>query len=114
MIAANPRTISPIAAEVYEGLRREPKRLPAKLFYDAAGSSLFEEITRLPEYYLTRKELEILSERADELAASAGGVTVVELRSGSAIQTRTLLQTLAQKQRLVAYALWDISPPPVA
>ncbi len=111
MIAHELIVAPPYAGEVAESLSRVPKSLPCKLFYDAAGSALFEEITRLPEYYLTRKELEILCERADDLAVSAGsGVTVVELGSGSAMKTCTLLQALAQRQMRVTYVPVDISP----
>jgi len=110
MIAANPRTISPIAAEAYEGLTHAPKRLPAKLFYDAAGSSLFEDITRLPEYYLTRTEAAILKYNASEICRRAGkNVSVIELAAGSAEKTRLLLAELLRHQLSVIYAPVDVS-----
>jgi L-histidine Nalpha-methyltransferase len=99
------------AEEVAEGLLSQPKTLPCKLFYDAVGSALFEEITQLPEYYLTRTELSILKNRADEMArAIEPGVTVVELGAGTAAKTCTLLEALARRQMRVSYVPVDISP----
>jgi L-histidine N-alpha-methyltransferase len=99
------------AQEVEEGLAAIPKSLPSKLFYDGPGSVLFEEITRLPEYYLTRTELEILQSQDSEIAAAAGAnVTVVELGAGTATKTSTLLRALARKQIRISYYPVDISP----
>jgi L-histidine N-alpha-methyltransferase len=99
------------APEVEQGLIGFPKTLPSKLFYDEGGSALFEEITRLPEYYLTRTELRILRERAGEIAqAVEPGVTVVELGSGTAAKTCTLLEALGRRQIRVPYYPVDISP----
>jgi L-histidine N-alpha-methyltransferase len=82
-------------ADVVAGLSSTPKRLPAKYFYDAAGSALFEEITRLPEYYPTRTELGILRECGGEIAASVPpGAALVEFGSGSSIKVRLLLEHL--------------------
>ncbi|MEV8588769.1 L-histidine N(alpha)-methyltransferase [Streptomyces sp. NPDC051180] len=94
------RTLAPDAAgadlraDVLQGLSRFPKELPPKWFYDARGSELFEEITRLPEYYPTRAEREILVERAPEIAAATGARTLVELGSGSSEKTRFLIDAL--------------------
>ncbi|MEW1695321.1 MULTISPECIES: L-histidine N(alpha)-methyltransferase [unclassified Streptomyces] len=94
------RTLAPDAAgadlraDVLHGLTRTPKELPPKWFYDARGSVLFEEITRLPEYYPTRAEREILKERAPEVAAVTGARTLVELGSGSSEKTRFLIDAL--------------------
>lgn len=110
MIAREPVVIPAFAREVEEGLTSFSKTLPCKLFYDAAGSELFEEITRLPEYYLTRTELEILQEHAGEIVAAAGqNVTVVELGAGTAAKTCTLLQALTRRQMRVAFFPVDIS-----
>lgn len=99
------------ADEVIEGLSSQPKWLPCKLFYNAVGSALFEEITELPEYYLTRTELGILRNRADEMARAVGpGVTVVELGAGTAAKTGTFLEALARRQMRVSYVPVDISP----
>jgi len=111
MIARAPLALPAFAADVAEGLRSCPKSLPCKLFYDSAGSVLFEEITRLPEYYLTRAELEILRVSATEIANTAGGgVTVVELGSGTAVKTCTLLHGISRRQMRVPYFPVDISP----
>ena len=76
-------TAAALRADVAHGLTRSPKQLPPKWFYDARGSELFEEITRLPEYYPTRAEREILHARAPEIAKATGARTLVELGSGS-------------------------------
>ncbi|MFE2293707.1 L-histidine N(alpha)-methyltransferase [Streptomyces sp. NPDC059452] len=87
-------TDAALRADVLSGLTRHPKTLPPKWFYDARGSELFEEITRLPEYYPTRAEREILEERSEEIAAVSGARTVIELGSGSSEKTRHLLDAL--------------------
>ena len=110
MIAANVRAVSLIAEDVYAGLTSAPKRLPAKLFYDAAGSALFEEITRLPEYYLTRTEAAILERNAAEICRRAGkNATLIELAAGSAEKTRLLLAQLLRQQERVTYVPVDVS-----
>lgn len=101
---------SGLAAEVEEGLIKLPRSLPCKLFYDGAGSALFERITTLPEYYLTRLEHQILRERSAEIAATVDeNVTLVELGAGSAAKTCTLLSALAARQNNVRYVPVDIS-----
>ncbi|MGW1974610.1 L-histidine N(alpha)-methyltransferase [Streptomyces sp. NPDC001889] len=92
--------------DVLHGLTRTPKELPPKWFYDARGSELFEEITRLPEYYPTRAEREILIARAPAIAAATGARTLVELGSGSSEKTRHLLDALPQ---LRSYVPVDVS-----
>lgn len=87
-------TDAALRADVLHGLTRHPKTLPPKWFYDAHGSELFEEITRLPEYYPTRAEREILVVRAPEIAAVSGAKTLIELGSGSSEKTRHLLDAL--------------------
>ncbi|MEV6200282.1 L-histidine N(alpha)-methyltransferase [Streptomyces sp. NPDC051771] len=107
------RTLAPDAAaadlraDVLHGLTRTPKELPPKWFYDARGSELFEEITRLPEYYPTRAEREILMDRAPEIAAATGARTLVELGSGSSEKTRFLIDALLPD--LAAYVPVDVS-----
>ncbi|MER7045112.1 L-histidine N(alpha)-methyltransferase [Streptomyces jumonjinensis] len=83
-----------LSEDVLQGLTSTPKVLPPKWFYDARGSELFEEITRLPEYYPTRAEREILIARAPAIAAATGARTLVELGSGSSEKTRHLLDAL--------------------
>lgn len=100
-----------LRAEVLGGLTAEPKTLPPKLFYDATGAELFERITTLPEYYLTRAELEILDARAPEIAAlAAPRAALVEYGSGAGVKVRLLLDAFAAARTpLAAYVPIDIS-----
>ncbi|WP_131736149.1 L-histidine N(alpha)-methyltransferase [Actinomadura roseirufa] len=93
--------------DVREGLTGTPKTLPPKWFYDERGSALFEEITRLEEYYPTRREREILRVRAPEIAAITGARTLLELGAGSGEKTRLLLAALNGTLR--AYVPVDVS-----
>lgn len=96
-----------VVREVLAGLRASPKTLPPKLFYDEAGSALFEAICRLEEYYLTRTELGILRACVDELAELAGpGCALVEYGSGAGEKVRLLLDALRDPS---AYIPIDIS-----
>ncbi len=113
MIGIKPKlaALPDIAADVLEGLLQRPRRLPPKLFYDARGSALFERITRLPEYYLTRTEQAILRRRAREIVAAAGqNLTLVELGAGSARKTGLLISALLRRQLRVLYVPIDVSP----
>ncbi|MBA3490242.1 MAG: L-histidine N(alpha)-methyltransferase [Longispora sp.] len=83
-----------LRAEVANGLTSTPKWLSPRWFYDARGSELFEDITRLPEYYPTRLERSILAEHAAEIAAVTRAKTLVELGSGSSDKTRLLLNAI--------------------
>ncbi|MFG2116091.1 L-histidine N(alpha)-methyltransferase [Streptomyces sp. NPDC048718] len=96
-----------LRADVRHGLTRTPKELPPKWFYDARGSELFDEITRLPEYYPTRAEREILIARSADIAAATGARTLVELGSGSSEKTRHLIDALLPD--LAAYVPVDVS-----
>ncbi len=101
-----------VATAVRLGLSARPKRLPAWLFYDAAGSRLFDAITELPEYYLTRTERSILAGHAAEivaLAARESRLRVVELGAGSADKTRLLLKAATELQGTVLYEPVDVS-----
>ncbi|MER7762743.1 L-histidine N(alpha)-methyltransferase [Streptomyces sp. NPDC097619] len=95
-----------LRADVLQGLSARPKVLPPKWFYDTRGSELFEEITRLPEYYPTRAEREILLARAAEIAAVSGARTLVELGSGSSDKTRHLIAAMPE---LELYVPVDVS-----
>lgn len=95
--------------DVLGGLTADPKWLPPKWFYDDRGSELFDEITRLPEYYPTRAERAILDERAGAIAAAAGADTLVELGAGSAEKTRLLLDALREAGTLRRYVPVDVS-----
>ncbi|MGV9304123.1 MULTISPECIES: L-histidine N(alpha)-methyltransferase [unclassified Nonomuraea] len=94
--------------DVRAGLTSSPKWLPPKWFYDAAGSELFSRITRLPEYYPTRRELAILRARAAELAAASGADTLVELGSGTSEKTVLLLEALEAAGTLRTYTPVDV------
>lgn len=99
-----------LAEDVLEGLSSSPKRLPPKLFYDAPGSRLFEQITELPEYYLTRTERGIFCQHADAIVTQAGSnLTLIELGAGSANKTRILIEALACKQLRVDFYPVDVS-----
>ncbi len=99
-----------MAREVRLGLTASPKELAPKYFYDERGSQLFEQITELPEYYPTRAERAILSERSAEIVAAAGEPgTLVELGSGSAAKTRHLLSAMRDAGCLTTYVPVDIS-----
>jgi L-histidine N-alpha-methyltransferase len=93
--------------DVADGLTAEPKRLPPKWFYDERGSELFEEITRLEEYYPTRRERAILTERASDIAEASRARILVELGAGSGEKTRLLLDALAETLR--TYVPVDVS-----
>jgi dimethylhistidine N-methyltransferase/ergothioneine biosynthesis protein EgtC len=96
-------------ADVRRGLGGSPRTLPPKWFYDKRGSDLFEQITRLPEYYPTRAEQEILDRRAVEIATLTRAATLVELGSGSSRKTRLLLDALTAGGTLRRYAPLDVS-----
>jgi L-histidine N-alpha-methyltransferase len=98
-----------LRADARSGLTSTPKWLPPKWFYDERGSALFEEITRLPEYYPTRCEREILLARAGEIAADSAASTLVELGSGSSEKTRVLLDALRAAGTLDRYVPVDVS-----
>lgn len=100
---------------VMDGLGERPYTLPAWLFYDERGSELFEEITRLPEYYLTRTERNILQRHADGMLSAAAGdqlrqISILELGAGTATKTGVLLRAAARRQGRVRYAPVDVSP----
>jgi L-histidine N-alpha-methyltransferase len=102
---------SEIADDVLTGLCDHPKWLSAKLFYDAEGSRLFGEITRLPEYYLTRTEAQILAHNADEVVRRVDGehLNIVELGAGSATKTTLILDAVLRMQGAVEYFPIDVS-----
>src|SRR5271165_2136441 len=116
-----------VAAAVREGLAASPKRLPAWLFYDADGSRLFDQITQLPEYYLTRTERGIFSAHAGDIVAQAAQynpdatepkgmheaepvrLRIAELGAGSADKTRLLIKAAAARQETLLYEPVDVS-----
>src|ERR1700728_383979 len=115
-VAASPATLisfdERVGEAVREGLTSRPKRLPAWLFYDKTGSQLFDAITELPEYYLTRTERAIFAANAQAIIARAGEksrLRIAELGAGSAEKTRLLLKAAVQRQRTVIYEPVDVS-----
>ncbi|HUP68786.1 MAG TPA: L-histidine N(alpha)-methyltransferase [Acidimicrobiales bacterium] len=102
-----------LRSDVRAGLGSRPRELPAKWFYDERGCALFEEITRLPEYYPTRREREILAREAAEIARLTGADTLVELGSGTSEKTRILLDAMAGAGQLTRIVLFDVSEPTV-
>lgn len=95
--------------DVQRGLVGPGKALPPVWFYDEVGSRLFEEITRQPEYYLTRTEREMLARAAPSIAELSGASGLVELGSGTSAKTYLLLNALAAARRLTTVTLLDIS-----
>jgi L-histidine N-alpha-methyltransferase len=122
-VALTPSTIETaqrLASVVLEGLSSQPKRLPAWLFYDEAGSRLFDEITERPEYYPTRTERGILAAHAERIVALATQQTgstannpsrlrITELGAGSADKSRLLLAAAVAQQGTVVYEPVDVS-----
>ncbi len=98
-----------LRADARRGLTSDPKTLPPKWFYDARGSELFEEITRLPEYYPTRTERALLERVVGEIARIARAEVLVELGAGSAAKTRLLLSALDSAGPLKTYVPQDVS-----
>lgn len=98
-----------LRADALTGLTREPKELSPKWFYDETGCELFEEITKLPEYYPTRREREILYSEAATIARLTRADTLVELGSGSSEKTLLLLDALWRAGTLRRYAPLDVS-----
>jgi L-histidine N-alpha-methyltransferase len=102
-------SLASMAADVRAGLLSEPMELPPKYFYDTRGSELFDAITRLPEYYPTRCERQIINRNAAEIARVTGASELVELGSGTASKTRALLYAMAAEGTLARYVPVDVS-----
>ncbi|HVT63843.1 MAG TPA: L-histidine N(alpha)-methyltransferase [Mycobacteriales bacterium] len=101
-------TAERLAADVRAGLHQSPPTLPARWFYDERGSKLFDEITRLPEYYPTRRETEILVQHARDIVTLTKATTLVELGSGTSAKTRLLLDAFSHRGALTFVPI-DIS-----
>lgn len=100
--------IERLRADVRAGLTGTPKSLPPKYFYDRRGSELFDEITRLPEYYPTRTERGILAAHAAEIGALTRAETLIELGSGTSEKTRLLLDALHTGGTLRRFVPFDV------
>lgn len=109
--ATHPVHVASFAEDVRAGLHARPKTLPSKYFYDDLGSALFEAITVLPEYYLTRAETEILQQWGWEIVRALGNpIEFLELGSGSAVKTQLLIEEALRIQGSLRYCPIDISP----
>ena len=107
----DPRALAgQMAADVRAGLTASPRTLPPKYFYDARGSELFDEITRLPEYYPTRTERSILEAQVGDIARLTSAETLVELGSGTSEKTRLLLDALTATGTLRRFVPFDVDP----
>jgi L-histidine Nalpha-methyltransferase len=100
-----------LRADAHAGLTASPKILPPKWFYDEEGCRLFDEITRLPEYYPTRTERAILGRHAGDIAGRTSADTLVELGSGTSEKTRLLLDALSAHGSLQRFVPFDVSEP---
>jgi L-histidine N-alpha-methyltransferase len=101
--------VSTIEEDVQRGLTARPKDIPPKWFYDDRGSVLFDEITRVEEYYPTRRERAILEARAGDIARVTGADTLVELGSGTSEKTRVLLDAMRDAGSLRRFVPFDVS-----
>jgi L-histidine Nalpha-methyltransferase len=95
--------------DVRAGLVKDPPSIPARWFYDEKGSLLFDDITTLPEYYPTRRETEILTTHAADIARRTKATTLVELGSGMSTKTRLLLDALTADGRPLLFVPIDVS-----
>jgi dimethylhistidine N-methyltransferase len=106
-----PVHVASFAEDVRTGLGRRPYSLMPKYFYDDVGSALFETITRLPEYYLTRIERDLLATYGAEIVAAFDGpLELIELGSGSAAKTRLIIDAILERQDALTFHPIDISP----
>jgi L-histidine N-alpha-methyltransferase len=104
------RSLATMRKEVSEGLAGSPKTLPSKYFYDERGSLLFEEITRQPEYYLTRVEQSLLDDLSAEISRITQSQDLIELGAGSARKTRALIEAGRDEGDLRRYVPVEFSP----
>jgi len=103
------RSRQQMVRDVHQGLSHKPKQLSPKYFYDERGSELFEEITQLPEYYLTRAERSLLESRIPEIISQAQPCSLVELGAGSASKTRIILDQMRSNGCAECYVPVDVS-----
>ena len=109
-VVLDPHWVSDTLVEdVRRGLGEQPRGLPPKWLYDDVGSELFDQITRLPEYYPTERERSILMQHADEIVATTGATTLVELGSGTSDKTRILLDAFTSVGELTRFVPVDVS-----
>ena len=113
MTATHSTELNQFATDVLEGLSSDPKQLSSKYFYDDEGSRLFQEIMKLPEYYLTRCELEIFEKQAEDIFAAFrnGGIAfdLIELGAGDGTKTAVLVSHFLERNADITYSPIDIS-----
>ncbi|MEO8908775.1 MAG: L-histidine N(alpha)-methyltransferase [Gemmatimonadaceae bacterium] len=103
------RSRQQMVSDVRDGLTASPKQLSPKYFYDERGSELFEAITQLPEYYLTRSERSLLERKIPEIIAAVRPCSLVELGAGSATKTRIILDAMRENGCSEYYVPIDVS-----
>jgi L-histidine N-alpha-methyltransferase len=103
------RSRQQMVRDVRQGLTKSPKELSPKYFYDERGSELFEEITQLPEYYLTRAERSLLEQRISGIIAAVRPCSLVELGAGSATKTRLIIDAMRASGCAECYIPIDVS-----
>jgi dimethylhistidine N-methyltransferase len=109
-ISRRDKSVESLAEDVSKGLSSKPKTLPPKYFYDTAGSKIFEQISDLPEYYLTRTEFAILNEYALEIANLLNKkIMLIELGSGNSVKTRLIIEAFLKRFERLHYMPIDIS-----
>src|SRR5438552_16072321 len=105
--SAVPPVTSDFLSDVIAGLSSDPRTLPCKYFYDARGAALFQKICELPEYYITRTEIDILDRHRAEIAAHLGAkIELIGLGTGAGTKTRILIEAL---EKPAVYIPVDIS-----
>src|SRR4029077_7061267 len=105
--SAVPSTTSDLLSDVMAGLSSDPRTLPCKYFYDERGASLFKKICELPEYYITRTEIDILDRHRAEIASELGpNIELIGLGTGAGTKTRVLVEAL---EKPAVYIPVDIS-----
>ncbi len=109
VLLASDWAASGLVEDVRRGLGALPRSLPPKWLYDDRGSQLFDAITRLPEYYPTECEREILADHATDIARESGATTIIELGSGTSDKTRTLLDAFTATGQLDRFVPVDVS-----
>src|SRR3982751_4044089 len=110
-LTAPPQVSAPESADfltdVIAGLSSNPRTIPSKYFYDERGAALFQKICELPEYYITRTEIDILSRHHSEIAAQIGpNVELIGLGTGAGTKTRIVIEAL---EKPAVYVPVDIS-----
>jgi len=108
-VRVNGTELDDVGLELLRALRTRPRSVPARWLYDDRGSELFDRITRLPEYYQTEAEREILDANSSRIAEITGATTVIELGSGTSDKTRTMLDAFVAHGTIERFVPLDVS-----